>query len=286
MKIGFIGAGKVGFSLGKYLVKHRINVLGYYSLRYHSAKKAADFTGTIAYETLEELTEVCDLIFITVPDDKIKDIWEKVRNLPIEGKMFCHCSGSLPSTILEKASKYGAFSYSLHPLYAISSKEESYKELDKAYFTLEGEEQKMLAMEGLLKQMGNPYQKIKAENKALYHAAAVTVSNQVSALLQQGFSMLEGAGFSKENALEALWPLIIGNITKVHEVGTILSLTGPVERGDYKTLSRHLEVIQPEDRTLYALLSLKLISLAEKKHPEKDYGAIQDRLKQEVKCSF
>lgn len=31
MKFGFIGAGKVGFSLGKYFADHDLDVVGYYS---------------------------------------------------------------------------------------------------------------------------------------------------------------------------------------------------------------------------------------------------------------
>ena len=42
MKVGFIGAGKVGFSLGKYFKTHGVSVVGYYSKTPESAKSAAD----------------------------------------------------------------------------------------------------------------------------------------------------------------------------------------------------------------------------------------------------
>ena len=41
MKVGFIGAGKVGFSLGKYFKTHGVSVVGYYSKTPESAKSAA-----------------------------------------------------------------------------------------------------------------------------------------------------------------------------------------------------------------------------------------------------
>lgn len=41
MKIGFIGAGKVGFSLGKFFVQGGVPVTGYYSRRRDSAEEAA-----------------------------------------------------------------------------------------------------------------------------------------------------------------------------------------------------------------------------------------------------
>ena len=54
MQIGFIGAGKVGVSLGKYFKEKGRNVGGYYSLTRASAAWAAAFTQTTCYESLEE----------------------------------------------------------------------------------------------------------------------------------------------------------------------------------------------------------------------------------------
>ena len=51
MKIGFIGAGKVGFSLGRFFVQGGIPVTGYYSRHRESAVEAAAFTGTEQYDT-------------------------------------------------------------------------------------------------------------------------------------------------------------------------------------------------------------------------------------------
>ena len=50
MQIGFIGAGKVGVSLGKYFKEKGRNVGGYYSLTRASAAWAAAFTQTTCYE--------------------------------------------------------------------------------------------------------------------------------------------------------------------------------------------------------------------------------------------
>ena len=43
MKIGFIGAGKVGFSLGQFFVQGGLPVTGYYSRHRGSAQEAAAF---------------------------------------------------------------------------------------------------------------------------------------------------------------------------------------------------------------------------------------------------
>lgn len=64
MKFGFIGAGKVGFSLGKYLKENNIDLNGYYSKSKHSAKEAAIFTGTKKYDNLEMLIEDSELYLL------------------------------------------------------------------------------------------------------------------------------------------------------------------------------------------------------------------------------
>lgn len=282
MKIGFIGAGKVGFSLGRYFCEKGLEVSGYYSRSLDSAQKAAEFTQTHRFKKLKDIVAKSDTLFITTPDDEIGEVWDYIRQLPIENKIICHCSGSLASTVFSDIESCKAYGYSIHPLYAISSKEESYKQLGKAYFTLEGSKEKIQQVEILLKQLGNPYQIILSEYKALYHLAAVTVSNQVIALMKQGIQFLEQCGFEKDMALEALGPLIQGNIGAVYDKGTIKALTGPMERGDLGTITKHLDILEGYDKILYCLLSLKLLSMAEVKNPHQDYDVLKQLLEADI----
>ena len=75
MRIGFIGAGKVGYSLGRYLKEHHISISGYYSRALQSAMDAAEFVETNFYTTLDELVKDSEVLFITVPDGVIKEVW-------------------------------------------------------------------------------------------------------------------------------------------------------------------------------------------------------------------
>ena len=78
MKTGFIGAGKVGFTLGKFFCSkgstdctessNSIKVTGYYSRNTQSAEEAAKFTGTKAFTDIGALIEASDVLFLTVPD--------------------------------------------------------------------------------------------------------------------------------------------------------------------------------------------------------------------------
>ena len=75
MAIGFIGAGKVGFSMGKFFMQGGVPVTGYYSRRQESAQEAASFTNTKAYAELEELVQDSDALFLTVPDMHTKYVY-------------------------------------------------------------------------------------------------------------------------------------------------------------------------------------------------------------------
>ena len=97
MKTGFIGAGKVGCSLGKLLTTRGMTVTGYCDRNTHFAEEAAQFTNTEAFAKAEDIIRESDVLFITVPDGLITEVFEEIRTLPIEGKYICHCSGSISS---------------------------------------------------------------------------------------------------------------------------------------------------------------------------------------------
>ncbi len=76
MRIGFIGAGRVGTSLGKYLSENGLSVSGFYSRTQSSAEESAEFIGgsASAYSGIKEIITDSDLIFITVNDGAIADV--------------------------------------------------------------------------------------------------------------------------------------------------------------------------------------------------------------------
>ena len=277
MKIGFIGAGKVGFTLGKYFCEHDIEVTGYYSRSIQSAKKAAAFTATAAYENRSQLVADSDVLFFTVPDDCIASTFEAVRHEPIQGKIFCHCSGVLTASVgFPSIEQAGASGYSVHPLFAISDRYQSYRELADVFFTLEGSADRLASQQEWLKSTGLHVQIIPAAAKMRYHCAAAIASNQVIALFAESQQLLLDCGFSAEAAQQALTPLFLGNARHIATDGPTAALTGPVERGDAATLELHLAALDTDDdRMLYLFLSERLLRSARQKHPERDYTAIQ-----------
>lgn len=277
MKIGFIGAGKVGFSLGKFFAEGGVPVTGYYSRRGESSLEAALFTGTKQYEKIEELVNESDAIFLTVPDAMISSVFEKIKELKITGKQICHCSGAAAAgEAFPGIEKTGAFGYSIHPLFPFSSKYDSYRELPGAFFCLEGDGPHLETWEELLKGLGAQVQIISKEAKAGYHAACAISSNLMCALVQTSLDLLVSRGFTQELALKALAPLIRSNAEHILESGPVGALTGPVERNDVPTVKKHLNSFDSRlDAELYRAASKKLIQVAEKKNPDRDYESLK-----------
>ena len=100
MKVGFIGAGKVGCSLYDYFVHNNILVTGCYTRTQANVSGTEKQTQKIFTTSIDKILTKSDVLFLTVPDDAISTVWEQVKTYPIQGKFICHCSGSLGSAVL------------------------------------------------------------------------------------------------------------------------------------------------------------------------------------------
>lgn len=275
MIIGFIGAGKVGCTLAKYFSLHGMQIGGFYSRSYIHAKEASEFTQTKAFSKLDDIVNECDCLLITVPDSQIKIVWLELCHLPIKNKWIGHCSGLLTSKIFRKNSSVHPFAFSLHPLYAIYDRFDCYQNMPKAYFTLEANRKFIPKLQAFFSLLKNPLAILPANKKPLYHVACVMLSNQVIALAQIGVNLLTKCGFDTEFSEQAWRPLFFENANTVYQVGIIDALTGPIERGDIETIKQHLAVMPTEFKDIYQQLSIILLNISRKKHPNKDYRQLE-----------
>ncbi|MDR2141943.1 MAG: DUF2520 domain-containing protein [Deltaproteobacteria bacterium] len=282
MRIGFIGAGKVGFCLGQYLASRSeagqvLTIVGYASRDPGPAREAAQLTGSAFFESPLALIQAADLIFLTVPDGLIGPVWESLAKSQVEassfaGKIFAHCSGSLSSDVFLGLEETGAWGLSLHPLMAIPDKYRSQKLLAEAFFAIEGQEPAVTRVKSLFSSLGHQVEVLDKSKKTLYHCAAAIVSNFAVALAQMGADLLGLCGLAGAEA--ALFRLELNNARSITEYGPVAALTGPVERGDVGTVAGHLAALTGEDRELYRLLAKKLVKVAQLKRPGQDFGPL------------
>lgn len=276
MRIGIIGAGKVGTTLGKYLSIHGKNVTGFYSRTHESADEAATFAETETYSSLCKLVEKSDVIFITTPDGEIHQVWGDLLHQDISNRIICHFSGSLSSHVFSGREEAGASGISMHPMYAFSDKFHSYEQFHTAYLTLEGDPEAVAVMKPMWEAIGHHVLTLKAEDKIKYHAAAAMASNEMLGLMQASLDILSECGFSEKDSMALLTPLVQGNIASMLEKGCVNALTGPVERGDAQTVRKHLQALEGSKAgKIYQSLGSTMVELAKRRNPDRDYTPVR-----------
>lgn len=278
MTIGIIGAGKVGTTLGAYLTKNRIAVSGYYSRTFESAIMAAEYTKTKAYQSLKELVEVSDTLFITTPDREIVKVWDCIAEYELKNKVICHFSGSLSSNVFSGIEASKATGCSIHPMYAFCDKFTAYEQFHTACLTLEGHEEALKKLKELFgKKLGHKLLTVSASDKIKYHAAAALASNYMIGLFQASLDLLRECGFSEEDSTFLLEPLVSGNVAAMLENGTKSALTGPIERNDVETIQKHLKAIESTDvEEIYRSIGKKLVEIAQRKNDDRDYTVLKN----------
>lgn len=272
--IGFIGAGKVGISFGRYIYERQIpeiGVSGYYSRRRETAEYGSTKTNSTCFNQLEGLVRASDIICITVGDSALRTVWQEIQKLsPLvyEKKIFCHCSGVESSGIFKDnlTQNTDFYSYSIHPLLAVPDRD-SQERFSQAFFTLEGDDAYLPFWQDVFLKLGNETCIIQKEDKVKYHAAAVFATNLVLATVKHSFDLLYDCGFSQEMIQRAFYPMMLGNVENIKDVGLTAALTGPVSRGDCSTVEKHLSVLSPLERESYLALSKALLPVAEEKNP-------------------
>jgi len=286
LRIGFIGAGKVGLAFGAYLFQKGLNVVGYYSRKYESAQKGTKLTKGIAFKEIKELVDSSDIIFITTNDDEIANVCNSLvdNNILKKGQIIVHMSGASSSKILERAKEKGCYIYSIHPLQAFADVNKAIDDLSGTVFSLEGDEENIEILEKILKKTCNKYFKLTSDQKTLYHVAACAMSNYIVTLIDYGLSILNSIGIDSEEGYKAFYPLIKGSIDNISNLGTERALTGPIARGDIETINKHIDVLKELDTgklNIYKILGNMTLDLALKEKLKDNSKAIQIKNKLE-----
>jgi predicted short-subunit dehydrogenase-like oxidoreductase (DUF2520 family) len=99
---------------------------------------------------------------------------------------------------------------------------------------------------------------VESKDKPAYHAAGVLVAGHALALVEAATQVLMGVGFPRRRAEQTLLPLIRQMLDNFERFGPRPSWTGPVARGDYAVVAKHMNALRrhrPEFRQSYAALA-------------------------------
>ena len=266
--VAIIGCGTVGTALGKLLGKAGYPIVGVCTTRAQEAARIAERLGALhASAAPWEVTRDADLIFITTPDDAIRNTCDTLASKDAfpSGSVVIHCSGAHPSTLLASARNRGASIVSLHPLQTFASAEQAEVLVPGSYFAAEGDQAAIPVARRLVNDLHGIWLEISPTLKPLYHAAAVAASNYLVTLLDMSLQFNRMAGIPAPSAFKALSPLIHGTLRNIDEQGIPQALTGPIARGDVETVAGHVASIRehmPRFLPMYRSLGMHAVDLS------------------------
>ena len=181
-----------------------------------------------------------DVVLLCVPDRAIAEVAAGIE----PGPWVAHVSGATPlAALAPHARRFG-----MHPLQTFTLRRGP-EQLDGAWAAVSAETEEAAAVAtALARTLGLHPFALDDGRRAAYHAGAAIASNYLVTLRRAAGSLLEAAGAPAE----ALDPLMLRTIENGFE------LTGPIQRGDWETVDRHLEAIRrerPDLEELYRVLA-------------------------------
>jgi predicted short-subunit dehydrogenase-like oxidoreductase (DUF2520 family) len=261
--LGFIGAGRVGTGLASGFARAGVPVVAIASRTSASARKLARRVRGARACAPQEVADLVDVAFLTVPDDAIEAVAASVRWRA--GSACVHCSGAADLDVLRKAVADGALAGGFHPLHMFGEAGERRGALAGSSIALAGPDALVQRLARLARALDARPLRLPEGGRALYHAAANFSGAFVIALIQEAVALWGRLGIAQGAALAALLPLLRGTADNVEKLGAAGGLGSAIARGDAGTIRRHLDVLAgeaPDSLELYRILSLRTIPLA------------------------
>ena len=276
-RIGIVGAGALGGALAIALNKKGFCITKIFSRSKVSIiKLCSRLDNASLSESVQEVSDNADIIFITTTDNAIKSSVESASW--VKGKIVIHCSGVSGLDVLSKAKNDGAFVGSMHPLQPFSDMDLGSKSLDNITFGIDGDEFALNIISKLVNNLDAISIKIDPKYRALYHLSGVMAGNLLLGMASSIADIWQKIGLSREDGAKALIPMMIQSCKNINELGIPQSMAGPYVRGDYDTVKMHLDSLQKSHPDILPMY-VELAKISLKYADEKVGGAISQSKK-------
>jgi len=256
-----VGAGRTGRALGRLIHRAGIPIGAVTCRTLERAREAVAFIGAGTPASGLPPGRSSGLVLVCVPDGAVADV---ASSLDVaRGTVVAHVAGALGSEAA--AGARGAEPGSLHPLRSFADPERAAAAFAGTACAVEGTPPAAEALRELVRRIGGVPLQVAPGGKPLYHAGAVFASNYLVAILHAAERLFEAAGIPRDEGRSALGRLAGGTLDNVKASGPEGALTGPVERGDDRTVARHLEALRrarPDLAAPYAALGRMALELA------------------------
>lgn len=282
MKVNLIGAGKLGTVVAHW-VAHSPPVLGQNAAplvlqdvctrSLESAQKAVQIIKAGHATSSIVQMQAADVWLLAVSDSQITPVAQALalhlqnlgQNNSNPSPIICHFSGALASDQLQALTDIGAYCASVHPILSFAQFEMAVQQFKTSVCALEGHPKAIEFFNALLSSWGAQCFEVKAENKLLYHAAAVFATNFLPVLAHTALQLWQTSGVP-QNISQNLLPALLNNATaNILALGPQAALTGPAARQDFELIQKQLAALQnlnPEIANAYNSLSTLALQMA------------------------
>jgi predicted short-subunit dehydrogenase-like oxidoreductase (DUF2520 family) len=257
LRVGVVGAGRVGAVLGAALTAAGHDVVAAAGLSAASAERAARLLPGTPLRPTDEVVAAADLVVLAVPDDTLPGLVAGLAETGVwrAGQLTFHTSGAHGLAVLAPAARVGVLPLALHPAMTFTGAPEDAERLTGAPFAVTSAPEHRPVAETLVLEMGGEPFFVAEQDRRLYHAALVTGANHLVTLVAEAADLLRAAGV--DEPARVLAPLLTAALDNGLRRGD-RGLTGPVSRGDVGTVRDHLTVLgqrAPESVAAYVAMA-------------------------------
>jgi predicted short-subunit dehydrogenase-like oxidoreductase (DUF2520 family) len=258
--LGFVGAGRVGRALGRQLRELRWKIGAVVTRSESSARSAVRFIGEgTPFGVLSRRILTSSVIIIATPDGGIEQVSQELARIGAEelrDHIVLHTSGALDSSILHAVRACGAAAGSMHPLQTFSGV--AVPPLGGRLFAIEGDAAAVKMARKISRALGGAPMSVEARKKPLYHAAGTLAAGHSLVVVESAVQLMMSLGIKRAEASKALVAMTRQVLENYERLGPRAAWTGPLSRGDYEVVAKHLQALQdysPEYKTAYEALN-------------------------------
>ncbi|WP_112187620.1 DUF2520 domain-containing protein [Ralstonia sp. GX3-BWBA] len=262
VSVGWIGAGRLARALATRAHGAGVRTVAVANRSTGPAAWLAQATGAKAVNP-QGVADSADWVFVTVPDDAIPGVVDNIRWRP--GQLVIHCSGAGERDLLDAARQAGADTASFHPLLLFAGLPDDAERLGGASIAIDANAPHDAALASFALRLGCTPLKVRAGQRALYHAGANYAASFLLCALHEAATLWEAAGIDRDAAVAAMWPLVDGTLAAARARGLAGALAGPVSRGDGGVIDKHLQALEAlgtDHAALYTALTRRALALA------------------------
>jgi predicted short-subunit dehydrogenase-like oxidoreductase (DUF2520 family) len=259
LTVGVVGAGRVGSALGAALARAGHRVVAASGASAASRHRIARDLPTARHAPPEAVALLAtEVLILAVPDDALPAVVSRLAGARAvrAGQVVAHTSGAHGLAVLAPLAEFGALPLALHPAMTFAGGPHDVDRLTGGIsFGVTAPSELWPLARRLVADLGGTAEWIAEADRSLYHAALAHGANHLVTLVNEALDRLRDAGVvHPERVLAPLLRAALGNTLELGDA----ALTGPVSRGDARTVDAHLKrlaEVAPESVPPYRALA-------------------------------